>query len=240
MWMPRDESPWARVVTPISRCSPSIQDEEPSLALHRRAGTGILRGSCDDPASPAPIEALTPDDGPMTLRRRVLIVVLLTAMVGVAPHTTATADTPSTATVSARAPWFWPFDGVRSVANPYRAPAHRYGAGHRGIDIVWAQGDAVRAPADGIVAFRGTVVDRPLLTIEHPGGYVSTFEPVSSPLSPGDAVTTGDEIGTVAAGGHAPTGTMHLGVRRDGDYINPMLLFGEVPRAVLLPCCDPL
>lgn len=133
--------------------------------------------------------------------------------------------------------WRWPIDAPRAVASPYRAPAHEFGAGHRGIDLATAQGVIVRAPADGTIAFRGTVVDRPLITIAHAGGYVSTFEPVSSALAPGDTVSAGDEIGTVAAGGHAPLGALHLGVRLNGAYINPMLLFGPVPRAVLLPCC---
>lgn len=136
--------------------------------------------------------------------------------------------------------WQWPLGGPRQVVEPYRAPAHEYGAGHRGVDLAAAFGVSVRAPADGVVAFRGIVVDRPLLTIEHDGGLVSTFEPLVSTLSPGDAVSAGEEIGVVADGGHAAQRTLHLGVRLDGDYINPMLLFGEVPRAVLLPCCGTL
>ncbi|ALX66899.1 hypothetical protein AB663_002402 [Microbacterium sp. XT11] len=136
------------------------------------------------------------------------------------------------------AAWLWPVDGPRRVAAPYRAPAHRFGAGHRGVDIETPQGGTVRAPADGVVAFRGVVVDRALLTIEHPGGYVTTFEPMESPLSAGDPVAAGDLIGTVSAGGHTAPGRLHLGVRLDGEYINPMLLWGDIPRAVLLPCCD--
>lgn len=136
--------------------------------------------------------------------------------------------------------WLWPLDGARRIAEPYRAPAHEYGAGHRGVDLVASPAAVVRAPADGVVAFRGTVVDRALLTIEHEGGFVSTFEPVTSTLDPGDAVSAGDEIGVLAVGGHAAAGTLHVGVRLEGDYINPMLMFGSVPRAVLLPCCDAL
>ncbi|WP_417511564.1 murein hydrolase activator EnvC family protein [Microbacterium sp.] len=134
--------------------------------------------------------------------------------------------------------WSWPVEGPRDVISPFRAPAHDYGPGHRGIDLSAATGDAVRAPADGVVAFRGVVVDRPLLTIDHGDGLVSTFEPLESALTPGTVVRAGDEIGAVAAGGHATAGSMHLGVRLNGVYINPMLLFDAVPRAVLLPCCD--
>ena len=100
-------------------------------------------------------------------------------------------------------------------------------------------GTVVHAPADGVVAFRETVVDRPLLTIDHGRGVVTTFEPVESTLTPGTAVVAGQEIGTVARGGHTPADELHLGVRYDDVYINPMLMFGEVPRAILLPCCGP-
>lgn len=134
--------------------------------------------------------------------------------------------------------WQWPVAGARQVISPYRAPAHDYAAGHRGMDVTATVGAEVMAPADGVVAYRGTVVDRPLLTIEHDGGFVTTFEPLVSTLSPGDAVAEGDVIGTVATGGHADAGTLHLGVRLEGEYMNPMLLFGGLPRAVLLPCCS--
>ncbi len=133
--------------------------------------------------------------------------------------------------------WRWPLDGPRRVSVPYRAPAHRYAPGHRGVDLAADPGTTVRAPADGVVAFRGVVVDRPLLTIEHDGGYVSTYEPVTSSLAPGDRVAAGDVIGVVGLGGHAASGTIHMGVRLRGEYINPLLLFDDVPRAVLLLCC---
>ena len=135
-------------------------------------------------------------------------------------------------------PWRWPVDAAREVAEPYQAPEHDYGPGHRGVDIVAGAGAIVRAPANGVVVFRGVVVDRPLLTLDHGGGIVSTFEPVASELVPGAIVEAGDEIGTVATGGHSAAGHLHIGVRLNGSYINPMLMFGDVPRAILLPCCE--
>lgn len=136
--------------------------------------------------------------------------------------------------------WSWPLSGARVVTEPFRAPAHEYGAGHRGIDLSSSIGAVVLAPADGTIAFRGTVVDRPLLTITHEGGLVTTLEPLRSTLDPGASVVAGQELGVVDGGGHTPAGALHLGVRRDGAYINPLLLFGELPRAILLPCCAPL
>ncbi|MDR2322258.1 MAG: M23 family metallopeptidase [Microbacterium sp.] len=130
--------------------------------------------------------------------------------------------------------WLWPVEGPRTVVAPFRAPAHDYGPGHRGMDV--AAAGAVRAPASGAIAFRGTVVDRPLLTIDHGNGLVTTLEPVQSDLDAGAALRQGDRIATLASGGHTPPGALHIGVRWNGAYINPMLLFGGVPRAVLLPC----
>jgi len=132
--------------------------------------------------------------------------------------------------------WAWPLTGGRVVVR-FIAPEHPYGPGHRGVDLSPGAEDVVRAPADGVVAFAGTVVDRGVVTIDQGAGLVTTFEPVDPDVVPGRPVRRGDVVGTIAAGGHAPEGTLHFGVRRDGEYVNPLLLLGEVPRAVLLPCC---
>lgn len=131
----------------------------------------------------------------------------------------------------------WPIDGAREITATFRAPSHDYGPGHRGVDLAASVGAVVRAPADGVVAFRGVVVDRPLITIEHGSGLVTTLEPVESELTPGAPVTRGEHIGTVATGGHTPAEELHLGVRWNDVYINPLVLFEMVPRAILLPCC---
>lgn len=175
----------------------------------------------------------------------VIVTVLALALSGpspaaAAPTSAASYERPSTSADEATGDWLWPLEGPRNVVAEYRAPAHEYGAGHRGIDLAAPVGSVVRAPADGVVAFRGTVVDRALITIEHADGYVTTFEPLLSELSPGDAVAAGDPIGTVDVGGHAQAATLHVGVRLNGVYVNPLLMFGGVPRAVLLPCCGPL
>lgn len=130
--------------------------------------------------------------------------------------------------------WTWPVLG--RVVEPYRQPAHDYAAGHRGIDIE-AGTDTVVAPGDGVILFAGVVVDRPIVTIDHGDGLVSTLEPVATSLAPGTGLSAGDVVGTLADGGHTAHGAFHLGARRDGVYINPLLLLGGVPRAVLLPCC---
>lgn len=175
-----------------------------------------------------------------TAARAVLAIVLLAATAlpgagaaGSSARAAARADLPAAITTS-EGTWDWPATGL--VVVPYRAPAHAYGAGHRGIDIL-ASHDTVVAPDDGVVRFAGTVVDRPLLTIDHGAGLVSTLEPVRTDLAPGAVVRRGEAVGHLAAGGHARPGALHLGAREDGEYLNPLLLLDEVPRAILLPCC---
>ncbi|MGA7149078.1 MAG: M23 family metallopeptidase [Microbacterium sp.] len=122
--------------------------------------------------------------------------------------------------------------------HPYEAPAHRYAPGHRGIDLRPASDRPdVLAPADGSVAFAGMVAGRPVLTIDHGDGLVTTLEPLETVLTPGTSVSRGEEIGTIALGGHTEPGAVHFGVRLHGEYINPLLLLEGIPRAVLLPCC---
>lgn len=132
--------------------------------------------------------------------------------------------------------WAWPIAAPHPIARAYLAPAAPYAAGHRGIDIRTAVGAEVRAPADGVVHFAGIVVDRPVLSIDHGGGVLSSYEPVETTLHAGDAVRRGQVIGTLATGGHcARGGCLHFGVRVDGSYVSPLLFLGGQPRAVLLP-----
>ncbi len=67
-------------------------------------------------------------------------IAVLVALALCAPDTSAasggTADLPR---------WRWPLAGNREVVEPFRAPAHEYGAGHRGVDLD-ASIDAVVTP----------------------------------------------------------------------------------------------
>ncbi len=130
--------------------------------------------------------------------------------------------------------WTWPVDGVQ-LLRPFTAPAHAYGPGHRGVDL--AAGAVLRSPADGHVAFAGQVAGRPVVTIDHGDGLVTTLEPATTELSVGDPIARGAVVGRVAEGGHEGSGTVHFGVRWNGEYINPLRLLGGVPRAVLKACC---
>ncbi|WP_284233865.1 M23 family metallopeptidase [Arenivirga flava] len=132
--------------------------------------------------------------------------------------------------------WSWPIGPPRTVVRDFEAPPTPYEAGHRGIDLRAAAGTEVLAPEDGVVHFAGVVVDRPVLSIRHADGLLSSFEPVATALAAGDAVRAGEVIGTVADDGHCAGGCLHVGARLDGtEYVSPLLFLGGVPRAVLLP-----
>ncbi len=133
--------------------------------------------------------------------------------------------------------WAWPLHRPFRLERPFVAPAHEYAPGHRGVDLAALGDEVVHAPAGGVVAFSGEVAGRGILTIDHGGGLVSTLEPVRSDLEAGVLVARDAPVAQLATGGHAPQGVLHFGVRRDGEYLNPLLLLGGVPRAVLLPCC---
>ncbi|MBB5843841.1 hypothetical protein HD599_002164 [Conyzicola lurida] len=129
--------------------------------------------------------------------------------------------------------WSWPVAAPHPVVREFIAPETRYSAGHRGLDI-GTESPTVTAPADGVVHFSGVVVDRPVLSIRHSDGALSSYEPVSSPLAAGDGVVRGAEIGILQPG-HCSSLCLHFGVRVDGEYVSPLLYLGGMERSVLLP-----
>jgi len=131
--------------------------------------------------------------------------------------------------------WSWPVPPPHPIARPYVAPTAPWAPGHRGIDIRALEGAEVRAPDAGVVHFAGWVVDRPVVSIRHAGGVLSSFEPVQPAVETGDVVTRGDVIGVLQAGGHCATPCLHLGARIDGQYVNPLLFLGGLEHSVLYP-----
>lgn len=144
------------------------------------------------------------------------------------------------AAASDRSIWLPPTEGPLQVSAPFALPNGPYRAGHRGIDVPAAPGRMIRAPASGSVVFVGTVVDRPVISIRVDGRTVLSLEPVVSDLRVGDAVSRGTAIGAVPSlggsekvGGHCGVSCVHLGVRQDGAYVNPLRFLRGRP--ALLP-----
>jgi murein DD-endopeptidase MepM/ murein hydrolase activator NlpD len=120
----------------------------------------------------------------------------------------------------------WPVRGP--VIRPFEEPANPYSAGHRGIDIAAPFGTAIRAPADGVVSFAGTVAGSQFISIDHPDGIRTSYSWVSAiSVTEGQAVTVGEVIGRTGQGhpGSAQS-HLHFSARLNGVYIDPMLLLG--------------
>lgn len=95
------------------------------------------------------------------------------------------------------------------------------------------------APFPGTVTFAGTVVDRPVLTVQRADGLRASFEPVASLVSIGTRVRAGEPVATVAVGSHCAQVCLHWGLRWGERYLDPLrsLLMGRY--AVLLPWAEP-
>lgn len=143
------------------------------------------------------------------------------------------------------------------VLRPYEAPSHRYGPGHRGIDLVAEPGTAVVAPREGVVSFTGEVAGTPMVVVDHGDGTRSTLLPVTPGVEVGQAVSRAGPLGRLAEAGlggssggtgsqwrgpapagHCPQTCLHWGVRtsdpRDADgYLDPLRLLRW--HVVLLP-----
>jgi murein DD-endopeptidase MepM/ murein hydrolase activator NlpD len=167
------------------------------------------------------------------MKRMLAVVVIVLAAVGANAPAEPLASA-NRAAVSSRANWNWPIAGAHRILRPFIAPVTVYSAGHRGIDIAADGSLDVRAPADGVVRYAGVVVDRPVLSIEHADGAVSSYEPVVSPLHKGELVARGQVVGELLPG-HCSHPCLHFGVRVNGRYVSPLLYLGGIPWSVLLP-----
>jgi murein DD-endopeptidase MepM/ murein hydrolase activator NlpD len=126
----------------------------------------------------------------------------------------------------------WPVTGP--VVRGFDPPATHYGAGHRGIDIAAAEGTPVVAAADGIVTFAGVIDYVEMVTVTH-GEVRTTYQPVAAIVHVGDQVEAGQPIGTLLSG-HSATTSLHFGVLRGSEYLDPLAWLGVAPAVVrLLP-----
>lgn len=159
--------------------------------------------------------------------------------------------------------WAWPVAPAPAVVRGYD-DVGRYAAGHRGVDLAAAPGQAVLAPAPGRVTFAGPVAGRGVLVLTHEGGLRTSYEPVEVPLPVGTEVTTGMPVATVAGSSvagasvagssvagsavtravpHCPTTCLHVGLREgsgpDVRYLDPLARFVLADPPVLLPLGGP-
>lgn len=129
----------------------------------------------------------------------------------------------------------WPLRPRPAVARTFDAPNPNWQRGHRGVDLVAAAGQPVYAAAEGTVVYAGRIADRPIVSIAHPGGLRTSYEPVDAGVRAGQRVDAGTPIGTVRPG-HSGCGApacLHWGAMwgraANADYVDPLGLVVTTP-----------
>jgi murein DD-endopeptidase MepM/ murein hydrolase activator NlpD len=129
----------------------------------------------------------------------------------------------------------WPV-APPDVVRRFDPPPRPWLSGHRGVDLAAAPGAEVRAAGAGTVVFAGTVAGRGVVSVQHPGGLRTTYEPVTATVHTGETVAAGQVLGTLDAGhpGCPAAACLHWGLRRGEQYLDPLALLG-LGRVRLLP-----
>lgn len=119
----------------------------------------------------------------------------------------------------------WPLTPPHPVLRRFEAPASPYGPGHRGVDLGGPVGAPVHAAGAGVVVFAGQLAGRGVVSVDHPNGLRTTYEPVAPTVKAGQRITAGAVLGRLRQG-HAgcPGACLHWGVRRGEEYLDPLAL----------------
>jgi hypothetical protein len=155
-------------------------------------------------------------------------------------------------------PLWMPVAGA--VLRGFDARAGPYGPGHRGIDIAADVGELVRAPATGRVVFAGPVAGTNWVSLRVAPGVVVTLGPLLDPAGAAGLVGTRSPVGRVGPGHSVPLAgggrsdranrpgamdgpggmaTLHLSVRVNGMYVDPLAFLVDRPRPRLAPLLAP-
>jgi len=136
-----------------------------------------------------------------------------------------------------------------TLVNEFRQPNADWSSGHRGVDYLAQDRDAIYAAHSGVVSFAGRVVNRSVVSIRHKNGYLTSYEPVCSDLKPGTSLETGELIGEVCSDPDYPSHCglrlcLHFSLRSPNGYLSPLVTIGGLSPSRLKPWdglrCNPL
>jgi murein DD-endopeptidase MepM/ murein hydrolase activator NlpD len=127
----------------------------------------------------------------------------------------------------------WPLSPEPTVVRRFELPEKRWLAGHRGVDLAAPSGSVVRSAGAGVVNFAGLVAGKPVVSVRHADGLLTTYEPVTASVNKGAVVARGSPIGVLDAGhGGCRSPCLHWGARRgtgsSAQYLDPLALLGEI------------
>ena len=122
----------------------------------------------------------------------------------------------------------WPLRPRPAVAREFDAPSPNWNPGHRGVDLAGAPGQPVYAAGAATVVFAGVLAGRPVVSLAHPGGLHTSYEPVRAVVRVGQLVTDETVIGELVAGhvGCRAAACLHWGAMwgsaSGADYVDPL------------------
>ncbi|WP_123023785.1 M23 family metallopeptidase [Mycolicibacterium stellerae] len=129
----------------------------------------------------------------------------------------------------------WPLRPRPAVMREFDAPSPNWQRGHRGVDLSGAPGQPVYAAGPGTVVFAGELAGRPVVSVAHPGGLRTSYEPVLASVRPGQLVASGKALGELAPGhqGCPAPACLHWGAMwgpaANADYVDPLGLLVTTP-----------
>ena len=129
----------------------------------------------------------------------------------------------------------WPLRPRPAVLRAFDAPTPNWQRGHRGVDLAAVPGQPVYAGGRGTVVFAGDLAGRPVVSVAHPGGLRTSYEPVIAAVLRGQLVDAGSRLGEVVAGheGCPAPACLHWGAMwgpaANADYVDPIGLLAATP-----------
>jgi murein DD-endopeptidase MepM/ murein hydrolase activator NlpD len=129
----------------------------------------------------------------------------------------------------------WPLRPRPAVLRAFDAPAPDWNRGHRGVDLAGRPEQLVYAAGAGTVVYAGALAGRPVISLAHPGGLHTSYEPVQATVQAGQQVAAGTVIGALLAGhpGCPVAACLHWGAMwgpaARADYVDPLGLLASTP-----------
>jgi murein DD-endopeptidase MepM/ murein hydrolase activator NlpD len=129
----------------------------------------------------------------------------------------------------------WPLRPPPAIARGFDAPSPDWNRGHRGVDLPGSPGQRVYAAGAATVVFAGALAGRPVVSLAHPGGLRTSYEPVRAAVRAGQRVTAETLIGELEAehAGCRAAACLHWGAMwgpaSAAEYVDPLGLLKSTP-----------